>query len=432
MDEMVISDSLRVYECIRDLAESLTGTGTLEEKLDRVVTELRRITQADGTSIWLIEGRVLRCIAGKGHYEDTEKGKPIEAKYHLDNDKGLTAWIAKSGKTVNIRSFAELEQHPQWAGKYDDRNYPARDRGGRRCESFIGTPLKIGNTIIGVLKADNRQGESGHPGYFPASEEHLFTILAALIAIVIKNDQIQRTQAEIEARQRIAAIAVHNLENPAIAIRWALENIRDALAQAPPRLDLISRSVEVALDEVDILLEKREAFLLLINPRHSEEYRETDVAEFVERSLTHAKRQAPDVNFGFEGDPRVRQTRLPVAAVSNALSALLANAIDATRGRQDRQITVRLRCEKDFGEDSGADATRAGAARMYFDVEDNGHGVEPRIKDRLFDVGATTKELGAGLGLYACQHLMRSIKGDVMYDPSYRGGARFVIVVPSA
>ena len=242
------TDSDRIYGSINELAAALTGTGSLATKLDQVVNEVRRITQADGTSIWLIEGNSLDCIAGKGHYEDMEKGKPDEARYDLEADDGLTVWIAKSGETINIRTHDELRRHEHWRGKYDTKNYPRRDDpGGRRCESFIGTPLKIGDNIIGVLKADNRTGDADRPGSFSESEESLFKILASLTAIVIRNDQIQmeantreaaarRKGAEIEARQAMAAIVVHNLDNPATAATYGLLVRLDSV---PPRKSVI-------------------------------------------------------------------------------------------------------------------------------------------------------------------------------------------------
>lgn len=99
---------------------------------------------------------------------------------------------------------------------------------------------------------------------------------------------------------------------------------------------------------------------------------------------------------------------------------LNAGAAIASTGRPGR-ITLR--------------ATRIdGGARVRIEIEDDGPGVGPLVRDRLFEPFATTKDVGegTGLGLAVCRGLIESVGGEVGLDASYANGARFYVVLPAA
>jgi signal transduction histidine kinase len=67
-------------------------------------------------------------------------------------------------------------------------------------------------------------------------------------------------------------------------------------------------------------------------------------------------------------------------------------------------------------------------------VEDNGPGIDPSIRGRLFEPFVTTKEVGkgTGLGLAVCRGLVESARGTIHLDETFRPGARFVVELPIA
>lgn len=94
---------------------------------------------------------------------------------------------------------------------------------------------------------------------------------------------------------------------------------------------------------------------------------------------------------------------------------LLLNAADATSDDGHIRVTV------------SADEK---AVRLA--VEDDGPGVSPEIRSRLFEPFVTTKEVGkgTGLGLAVCQGLVESAGGTIRLDESYTDGARFIVELP--
>jgi signal transduction histidine kinase len=67
-------------------------------------------------------------------------------------------------------------------------------------------------------------------------------------------------------------------------------------------------------------------------------------------------------------------------------------------------------------------------------VEDDGPGIGPSVRERLFEPFVTTKEIGkgTGLGLAVCRGLVEAVGGGIRLDDTVARGARFVIDLPRA
>ncbi|MGC3990567.1 MAG: ATP-binding protein [Chthoniobacteraceae bacterium] len=67
-------------------------------------------------------------------------------------------------------------------------------------------------------------------------------------------------------------------------------------------------------------------------------------------------------------------------------------------------------------------------------IRDNGHGIGPEIKDRLFEPFATTRAATghAGLGLYRARLLARKMGGDLSVSSHYEAGAEAVLTLPQS
>jgi signal transduction histidine kinase len=72
--------------------------------------------------------------------------------------------------------------------------------------------------------------------------------------------------------------------------------------------------------------------------------------------------------------------------------------------------------------------------RVELSVTDDGPGVAPELRPRLFEPFATTKDpgKGTGLGLAVCRGLVEAAGGSIALDEGHTRGARFVIELPHA
>jgi two-component system NtrC family sensor kinase len=113
------------------------------------------------------------------------------------------------------------------------------------------------------------------------------------------------------------------------------------------------------------------------------------------------------------------QVALPAPRLTQVLLNLVLNAgaaIATAKGGEGR-IAIRA---------------TASATHARIEVEDDGPGISPAVRDRLFEPFVTTKQVGegTGLGLAVCRGLVESAGGEIGVDPSRESGALFYVVLP--
>ncbi len=82
------------------------------------------------------------------------------------------------------------------------------------------------------------------------------------------------------------------------------------------------------------------------------------------------------------------------------------------------------------GGDLRVTATRRDEA-IAIDVADQGHGIPPEIRDKIFDLYFTTKEAGSGIGLAMAYKVMQLHHGSVEFDTSPDQGTTFHLRLPA-
>lgn len=94
---------------------------------------------------------------------------------------------------------------------------------------------------------------------------------------------------------------------------------------------------------------------------------------------------------------------------------LLKNAVEALEGAGEREISIGLRRDGDWAE---------------ITVGDNGPGVTPEVRRKLFSECCTSKEKGTGVGLLITRDLLNRNGGSIEYRERGGGGAEFVTRLP--
>ena len=118
------------------------------------------------------------------------------------------------------------------------------------------------------------------------------------------------------------------------------------------------------------------------------------------------------------------QTDMPVFdldkdQIAQLLLNVLNNAADAIRDAKPDTPRITLK-------------TFAADGQAGFSVSDNGVGIPPEVKERLFKAHLTTKENGHGYGLVTCAKIIENHHGSVEIDSQPGHGATFRFSFPTA
>lgn len=180
------------------LTEAATSGEELDSFLNTVVNTVAVAFGADACTVFLIDegGKTVTQRAGCGPLA-LRKGirayelpsvEEIAAAESRGKRVGLTAWIAATGNPFNAPSYEELRAHRHHRGEFDPLNYEKDEF----CGAFLGVPLRLGGTTIGVFKVENT-GYRGQPPCKPFSEQdqRRFELLALDVALAIKKLQGQ-------------------------------------------------------------------------------------------------------------------------------------------------------------------------------------------------------------------------------------------------
>jgi nitrogen fixation/metabolism regulation signal transduction histidine kinase len=143
-------------------------------------------------------------------------------------------------------------------------------------------------------------------------------------------------------------------------------------------------------------------------------FKSIDVRSSVNKGLEIAR-----TRFGVNGEVALEtslSTELPKilgdeTALAEAFAHLVANAAESLTGQEKPRITLTAKPFRDGNQASGVLVT----------VRDNGKGIDPELKEKVFSPFCTTKPRGMGLGLPIVKRTVFDHNGRVDIDSSPQG-----------
>ena len=231
-------------------------------------------------------------------------------------------------------------------------------------------------------------------------------------------ESVRRIESEIELSHRLAAIGRlasgvgHEVKNPINAIVVHLEVLRQKLQQMDPdtrrHMDVIASEIQ-RLDRV---------VQMLIDFTRPVELRLTDIdlSRIVDEVLSLA---SPDAErHGVRVIRQLAAETLPVRVDADLLKQALLNVV--LNGVQAMPQGGNLEVA----------ARRAGDREIVIEVRDQGAGIAPEIRDKVFNLYFTTKKAGTGIGLAMTYKVMQLHHGSVDFAPASPRGTVFQLTLP--
>jgi signal transduction histidine kinase len=232
------------------------------------------------------------------------------------------------------------------------------------------------------------------------------------------NHMLDRLSEAFAGQRAFVADASHELRTPLTVIRGQLEVLSAQQEPSPEELRRVERLVQAEIARIGRLIDD---LLLLAKTEQAESLRTEpiDLPAFVDE-LWHANTLLADRRFQLDPAPPGKLHADP-DRLAQALRNLLANAIEHT---DPERGLVLMRVQ------------RAGEAGIRFVVEDDGPGIPPDERERVFDRFHRTDEArdrasgGTGLGLAIVGAIVKAHGGTVKASASAAGGARMELELP--
>ena len=281
----------------------------------------------------------------------------------------------------------------------------------RPVRAVLALPDERVGVLVGHLAATRR---------WDAADQDLLELYASEVAVAIRNlelfDQVERQRVRLveldAAKDEFLRGISHNLQTPLTSIRAYAEQMGterpdsrlSIIVEQSDRLYRIVRQlVSVSRLEAGTLRSKPE--VLAVAPRVRRAWDALGVA---------------GVPFELQDDAAGWLAIADPDQLDQVLWALLDNSARYAGGAAIRAHV----------------APRAGESRLAVTISDNGAGVKPEDRDRIFEryergaAGAGVE--GTGLGLYVSRQLCRAMGGDLVLEPAGpKPGAAFTVLLPA-
>jgi len=280
-------------------------------------------------------------------------------------------------------------------------------------------PLQARSGLVGMLVISPRQG-SPHPPYSTDELEPL-SALARRAALGLENHLYQR---ELIASERLTALGtmagmlVHDFRGPMTVIRGYAETLTDPGLK---REELVERATLIT-EMVDRLERMTTETLDFARGAGKLARRNMGLNRLLQTLCADLAAELPGLSVLREIEvPHDTLAALDVDKLRRAIGNIAANAKDAMGGSGRFHLAARL------AELPGASGPRPALELL---LRDEGPGVPPEIRERLFEPFVTRgKKGGTGLGLAVARRFVEDHGGTVELLPD-GPGARFRLLLP--
>ncbi len=230
------------------LGQTLTSSLELDEVLQRVLTEVTALLDAEGVAILMLEGSELEFVAVNGSAAENLKGErmPREAGVvgHVMST-GEPVWLNTRGSNVTgLRIYRDIETVSSF-----------------HTRSLLAAPLLQEGDVIGVLEAAHSDPDGLRPEDLP-----VLAAASTWAAIAIRNAQLhaqaqeaREERAMLEERARLArelhdAVTQSLYSMAVLSAAWRRQIAAERLTPKPEHIEELGDLALQALREVRLLI----------------------------------------------------------------------------------------------------------------------------------------------------------------------------------
>ncbi len=435
--------------------------GDLGPVFDIILASANRLCEANYGTMYLREGAGYRATARQGHLPATSEQKWWKGDLFQPRQDVPFGRAVATGRPVLVH---DLATEPAYLDR-DPWMIAGVDEAGIR--SMCAVPMMKGAELVGVMAFYRREVR-------PFTEKQIALVenFAAQAVIAIENTRLlselrQRTddltqslnelrtaQDRLVQTEKLASLGqltagiAHEIKNPlnfvnnfsSVSVEL-IDELQQELAKvqvdgaARAEIDDLAETLKGNLDKIVQHGKRADSIvknMLLHSRAGSGEHRLVDVNALVEESLNlayhgaRAEKQGFNITLERAFDPTAGDADLYPQEVTRVLLNLIANGFYAAHKRKTQADG------NDF-EPTLAASTKNLGDRVEIRIRDNGTGIPPEVKERMFNPFFTTKPAGEGTGLgLSISHdiIVKQHAGSITVETEPGQFTEFRIVLP--
>lgn len=237
-----------------------------------------------------------------------------------------------------------------------------------------------------------------------------------LVAVFEDLTDIERSQ-RMAAWREVARRIAHEVKNPLTPIQLSAQRLKkrygEKVAQDDGKVfEECTNMIINQVEELKRLVNEFSSFARMptSNPTPN------NISQTIGDSLSLYKETQKDVNITFKQVTETPVFKFDKQQMKRVMINLLDNAIEATDGKGEINIDL---------------SYSAGQGTITIEVADDGMGIPPENRARLFEPYFSTKKHGTGLGLAIVNTIISDHDGSIRVESNKPRGSRFIIELPS-
>lgn len=274
-------------------------------------------------------------------------------------------------------------------------------------------PLSLLSEKVQELKFTDKNDPLVYAG---DNQDEISELIAQYNAMVAKleDSKLQLVRLEREGAWReMARQVAHDIKNPLTTMKLSMQQLERVSSNPEQAAAYLRKAITRLIEQIDSLAQIASEFSMFANLdiRQKSDVVVNEVVEnvhdlFSEQRNVHLDLSMPSEALHIMGDKN---------HLIRVFNNLVINAIQAIPSDREGRINVAV-------------LNQNGLAVIK--ISDNGGGIPPEIRDRVFEPNFTTKTSGSGLGLAICKKIIEAHDGNIRFETRENEGTDFFVEIP--